>query len=246
MKDQLPTAKAAELELRRLANPRNAAFAQKFFRTEKGGYGEGDSFLGLSVPTVRGVARRCNALDGQELAKLLDSKWHEARLMALAILAQRAEKAFKKKDANSLKAVFGVYRSRISRIDNWDLVDVAAPAVVGSYFLVNNDAERKRWLASKQLWERRIAYVSLLQDIRRAKRVDRVFRCGPRLPEDSHDLMHKALGWVLREAGKVDPQGLEAFIERYGKRMPRTALRYAIERWPQAKRKRTLIETRGE
>lgn len=211
-------------ELRSIANPQKAAFLQHFFKTGKGEYGEGDLFLGLTNPLTRSVAKANKQTPLPELQKLLDSPYHEARLAALVIMVEQ----FKKAKEEKRKALFDLYIKNTSRINNWDLVDVTCPHVVGLY-LVDKDRSILYELAdSPLLWDQRIAMVSTVAFIRR-KEYDDTLALAEKFLSHKHDLMHKAVGWMLREVGKRDKDTLMEFLERNARIMPRTALRYAIE-----------------
>lgn len=211
-------------ELRSIANPEKAAFLQHFFKTGKGEYGEGDLFLGLTNPLTRSVAKANKQTPLPELQKLLDSPYHEARLAALVIMVEQ----FKKAKEEKRKALFDLYIKNTSRINNWDLVDVTCPHVVGLY-LVDKDRSILYELAdSPLLWDQRIAMVSTVAFIRR-KEYDDTLALAEKFISHKHDLMHKAVGWMLREVGKRDKDTLMEFLERNARILPRTALRYAIE-----------------
>lgn len=211
-----------------LADPGQAVELQRFFKTGPGEYGEGDVFAGVKVPPLRKIARESRDLQLSQIEKLLASPVHEHRTVALVIITERAKRA----DAAELKELYDFYLTHTDRINNWDLVDISCRDVVGGYLLEIGKPEKLRPLASsKSLWERRIAMVSTWQFIR-AGDTEPAFDLAERLLADEHDLMHKAVGWMLREAGKVDPDHLDEFLLKHAAEMPRTALRYAIERMP--------------
>ncbi len=218
------------------ASPEKAAVLGRFFRTGPGQYGEGDRFLGVTVPQVRAVEklfRRSLTLD--DVATLLAHEAHEARMAALVHLVWRYRKA----RGEDREAIFRFYLGHAKRIDNWDLVDVSAPGIVGAH-LVGGDASLLFELAqSTLLWERRITVVATLAFIR-AGRLDETFALSWRLRGDPHDLIHKACGWMLREAGKRDEARLRAFLDANAPTLPRVTLRYALERLPAADRARYL------
>lgn len=232
------TAAQAKTALRKSADPGKAAFLQGFFRTEKGGYGEGDRFLGLTVPTVRNVARTFRELPLPEVGKLLASGFHEDRHLAVILLANRAQRG--KGDEGRLIADF--YLRHKGRVNNWDLVDASAEHVLGP-FLDELGPELERLSRSEIVWDRRIAILAHMQELRNGE-TKRYFRFATRFLDDEHDLIHKAVGWLLREAGKSDPAGLVGFLDRHATRMPRTMLRYAIEKLPDARRKAYLAKPR--
>lgn len=208
----------------------------RFFKTGKGEYGYGDRFLGIRVPALRKLAQEFTDLSLEQTRKLIRSKFHEERLTGLIILANKYQRASSDQER---RIIYQAYVREFEFINNWDLVDVSAPHVVGRHLL---DKERKqlyRWAKSPRLWTRRISIVSTLWFIR-SHDLEDSYRISELLLRDSHDLIHKAVGWVLREAGKKDMQRLEKFLRRHGKTMPRTMLRYAIERFPEGKRQTLL------
>lgn len=235
----LKTAAAVTAELRRLGDPKLAKFLQGFFRAVPGGYGEGDRFLGLKVPTVRSVSRRATLLDRKELAKLLASPLHEARLAGLDIAVHQASRA---KDFRELKAWKDFAWKNRAGIDNWDLVDTAIPTLVGRWLLEElrrEPASARKWVLararSRNLWERRTGVLATFTAIR-AGRFELTTAVCAALLKDEHDLIHKATGWMLREAGKRDERPLNAFLKKHAHVMPRTMLRYAIEKKSPAER----------
>ena len=206
----------------------------RFFKCGAGEYGEGDRFLGVVVPGVRAVAKKNLFASLPEIEELLESQWHEARLCALLILVLQCRKSVSKE-------VFEFYLSHTSGINNWDLVDLTAPTIVGGY-LLKNPQERERIYSladSASLWEQRIAVVSTITFIRNGE-FDDTYALTVRLMRHPHDLMHKAVGWMLREAGKRDRRRLELFLDEYAVSMPRTMLRYSIEKFPEPLRKHYL------
>lgn len=210
---------AAHSEEKRIVLPR-------FFKCGPGEYGEGDRFLGVVVPDVRAVAKRNTFASLPQIESLLESQWHEARLCALLILVMQCRKSVPRE-------VFDFYLSHTERINNWDLVDLTAPAIVGQYVL-DNPTERKTLYSladSSSLWEQRIAIVSTLTLIRSLEFED-TYALAVKLMRHPHDLIHKAVGWMLREAGKRDQPRLELFLNEYAPSMPRTMLRYSIEKFP--------------
>ena len=207
----------------------------RFFKCGVGEYGEGDRFLGVVVPNVRSVARKNMFASLAEIEGLLESQWHEVRLCGLLILVGQCRKSVP-------KDVFEFYLAHTERINNWDLVDLTAPAIVGGY-LLNRPQERERIYSladSESLWEQRIAVVSTVMFIRN-REYDDTYALAVKLMSHPHDLMHKAIGWMLREAGKRDQRRLEAFLDEYATSMPRTMLRYAIEKFPEELRRHYLL-----
>ena len=220
--------------LKSKANPEKAAFAKRFFKTGKGQYAEGDIFLGLTVPQTREVAKQYATLHFEEIENLLQSKFHEARLCALILLIKQYDKNPKK--------TYQLYLKNIKYINNWDLVDCSAEYIIGRYLfekrLPKKDYPLLRKLAvSKNLWERRVAIISTFYFIKQ-KDPSPTLKIADLLLKDSHDLIHKAVGWMLREVGKRCSEEIEEnFLKKFAPTMPRTMLRYAIERFPEKKRK---------
>ena len=221
--------------LRALEDRQQAQIYLWFFRTGPGDYGEGDHFLGIRVPVVRKLAREFATLPLKGIERLLSSKWHEARLLALIVMVHRYERG----DDAAREAIFRAYLRNTHRINNWDLVDVSARDIVGAHLVKANRSLLTRMARSKSLWERRIAIIATHQFIRHGNLKD-TFRIARILLRDEHDLIHKAAGWMLREAGKIDRAAEEAFLEKHTARMPRTMLRYAIELFPEKLRRRFL------
>ena len=224
-----------ERELKRAGSPAKAAVLARFFKTRPGEYGEGDQFLGLTVPQTRAIIRAHRDLPRVELAALLRSRFHECRLAALLLLAHRAERG----DDAEQEKVLGVYLKHTQFVNNWDLVDSSAPQIVGGYLLNRERSLLRRLARSASLWENRIAIVATLAFIRRGD-VDTTFDVAGLLLDHPHDLIHKAVGWMLREAGKQKRVALEAFLDRHAQVMPRTMLRYAIERFESEERMRYM------
>ena len=220
-----PTITAVRKALRDAANPKDAVFLQRFFKTGPGQYGEGDQFLGIRVPATRTLARQFADLPLAEIEKLLGDKWHEARLLALVLLVGRYERG----DDAERRRVYRLYLANTDRINNWDLVDLSAPNIVGAHLEPRPRAPLDKLAKSKSLWERRIAIVATYWFIRRRQFGD-TFRISTALLGDRHDLIHKAVGWMLREVGKRDEAALESYLDLHATTMPRTALRYSIER----------------
>lgn len=222
-------------ELRSLGNEEKRRVLSGFFKTGKGEYGEGDMFFGIPVPLTRGVAKRHKTADMATVKALLDSEWHEARLCALLILVEKMKKA----DADSAKDIVETYLASTARINNWDLVDLSASYIVGAYLLDKPRDLLYRLADSPLLWDNRIAMVSTYAFIKKGD-LDDTFALALRLINHPHELMHKAVGWMLREAGKRDMARLSAFVDAHWHEMPRTMLRYAIEKYPEAERKAVL------
>ena len=224
-------------ELRESANPEKAKTLQRFFKTGKGQYGEGDIFLGIQVPIQRQIAREYIDLNFQEIQELLNSKIHEERLIALIILAIKFKKA--KKDNFVKRQIFEFYLKNTSRVNNWDLVDFSAPNIVGEFLQKEDTGILKQLAKSGNFWERRIAIISTYSFIRK-RSFGEALAISDILLKDEHDLIHKAVGWMLREIGKRNKNVLEIFLQQRHKEMPRTMLRYAIEKFPEDERKKWL------
>jgi len=220
-----PTLAGVRKGLREAANPKDAVFLQRFFKTGPGQYGEGDHFLGIRVPASRVLARQFADLSLEDTEKLMHDKWHEARLLALLLLIGRYERG----DDAERQQVYRLYLANTDRINNWDLVDLSAPNIVGAHLESRSRAPLDKLARSKSLWERRIAIVATYRFIR-LRQFDETFRISTSLLGDKHDLIHKAVGWMLREVGKRDDRALERFLDEHATTMPRTALRYSIER----------------
>jgi 3-methyladenine DNA glycosylase AlkD len=221
------TAANVKKTLARYAHAKKAAFFPSFFKTGKGQYGEGDIFIGITVPDQRKVAKEFVELSLPEVEKLLASKIHEHRLTALIILVDQYEKG----DLKLQEKIFRFYLKNISRINNWDLVDCSCRDIVGEHLQKGDRKLLYRLARSKNLWEKRIAIVSTWAYIRKGDLKD-TFAIAELLLKDTHDLIHKAVGWMLREAGKKNEKALHAFLTSHAQTMPRTALRYAIEKFP--------------
>lgn len=225
-------AKEIQQELEQYIDPVKREYLPNFFKTGKGQYGEGDRFLGIVVPHTRLVAKRYKEESFEVMAALLQSEWHECRLCALLMLVER----FKKSDEKQKKEIFEFYLSQTDRINNWDLVDLSAPTIVGEYLKDKPREVLYRLADSQLLWDQRIAVVSTYTLIKNHDFVD-ILSLAERLLHHKHDLMQKAVGWMLREMGKRDKDLLVQFLEKYSKVMPRTMLRYAIEKFPDEERK---------
>ena len=225
-------ARAAQRRLRSLGCPQQAAILSRFFKTGPGQYGEGDRFIGVKVPVTRKVAKEFKGLPLSEVECLLHSEIHEERLLALVILVGQFERG----DEAARTPIYRFYLAHTSHINNWDLVDLSAPQIVGGY-LQNRSRKPLDGLAkSASLWERRISILATHWFIRHGDFAD-TLKIAERLLADKEDLIHKAVGWMLREVGKRDVATLETFLRRHCRSMPRTMLRYAIERFPDEKRR---------
>ena len=233
----MTTAAAILRDLRAAATPEKAAELPRFFKTGPGEYGEGDRFLGVMVPQIRAVAKAHLDADDASVKALLASPWHEARECALLLLVER----FGRASESERTAIHRLYLATAAenRVNNWDLVDLSAPTLVGRYLLDRPRGLLDRLARRPSLWENRIAVVSTLAFIRRGELEDAFRQCATALGHP-HDLMHKAVGWMLRECGKSDPRRLRSFLSGHAPSMPRTALRYAIECFPADERKKWL------
>lgn len=218
-----------------LANPEVAAGARRYFRTGPGQYGEGDEFRGIKVPVLRGVAKEFRALPFAEAKRLLASPFHEDRLAALIILVRQ----FQRGDEALRERIYRLYIASARRVNNWDLVDTSAPYILGAWLEDKDRAPLYILARSKNLWERRMAMLATQWYIRKGD-FDDALRLAAALAASEEDLIHKAVGWMLREVGARDRKREEAFLARRYKTMPRTMLRYAIEHFPEARRQAYL------
>jgi 3-methyladenine DNA glycosylase AlkD len=218
-----------------IANPSDAQFLQGFFKTGAGQYGDGDRFLGIRVPATRALAKEFRDLSLNDVEALLHDKWHEARLLALILLAE----AYERGTTADQTAIYQRYLRNTKYINNWDLVDSSAAQIVGAHLLSRSRAPLYKLVRSKSLWERRIAIVATFAFIRDGE-LDDSLKLAELLLTDTHDLMHKATGWVLREVGKSDEKSLLGFLDTHAAVMPRTMLRYALERLSPTTRKRYM------
>jgi 3-methyladenine DNA glycosylase AlkD len=219
-----------------LANPEKQNVFKRFFKTGPGEYGEGDIFLGLTVPQQRKISKEYKDLPLKEAEKLLRSKIHEERLTALLIFVLQ----YKKGDETKKKSIVDIYLRNFKFINNWDLVDSSAPYILGDWLLKKDRLMLYKMAKSKVLWEKRIAMMSTFAFIYAGEYKD-TFSIAELLLKDKHDLIHKAVGWMLREVGKrIDAKYLRIFLTEHAKNMPRTALRYAIEHFPEKERKKWL------
>ena len=225
-------------DLSKISNPEKAKKLSSFFKTGKGQYGEGDMFLGIPVPEQRKVAKRYIGLPLPALQELLGSKIHEHRLTALLILVSKYQKS---NNAGKMK-IFNFYLKNIRYVNNWDLVDLSAPKIAGNYLFSKDRSILFKLAKSENLWERRIAILSTFEFIKNNDFED-ALSISILLLNDDQDLIHKAVGWMLREIGKRDQQLEEKFLKIYYRKMPRTMLRYAIEKFDEKKRKFYLGKT---
>jgi len=219
-----------QADFKKAANKEKAKLLQRFFKTGKGEYGEGDIFLGIIVPIQRKIAYKYDGLDLEDIQKLLSSKIHEYRLTALFILVKKYKKADDK------KIIFDFYLKNTPNINNWDLVDLSAPKIVGDYLSDKSKTILYKLAKSDNIWERRISILATFEFIKQNKFEDSI-KIAEMLLNDKHDLIHKGVGWMLREIGKKNQKVEERFLQKYYKDMPRTMLRYAIEKFSQEKRR---------
>jgi 3-methyladenine DNA glycosylase AlkD len=238
---KLADARSVEAELAALADAERAAWTARYFGVAPGGYGEGDVILGIPVPDQRRVARRARDLPLDQVALLLSSPVHEHRLTALVVLVERYRRA----DPVLRAELSRFYLDHRAGVDNWDLVDASAPDLLGGELVDGDRAVLGELAGSERVWDRRIAVVATHALIRRSE-LGETFALAQRLMDDPHDLIHKALGWMLREAGKRDEAALVAFVEAHRARMPRTMLRYAIERLTPEQRAALMAPDRQE
>lgn len=225
-------AKQIRQELEQYIDPVKREYLPYFFKTGKGQYGEGDKFLGIVVPNIRTVAKLHKDEPFEVMAELLQSEWHECRLCALLMLVER----FKKSDEKGRKAIYDFYLTQTDRINNWDLVDLSAPGIVGEFLKDKPREDLYRLADSSLLWDQRIAVVSTYTLIKNNDFID-ILALSERLLYHKHDLMQKAVGWMLREMGKRNKDLLVQFLEKNAKTMPRTMLRYSIEKFTDEERK---------
>ena len=219
-------------ELEQLSNPSKAKIQSSFFKTSKGQYSEGDIFLGVTVPETRKIANKYLNLQLTEIQQLLSSKIHDHRLIALLILVENYKKT---KDKN----IPQFYLQNLKQVNNWDLVDLSADKILGQYLLDKDKSILYKLAQSNNLWERRVAIISTFQFIKNNKFED-TLKISEILLNDKHDLIHKAVGWMLRELGKRNQELEEQFLKKHYQKMPRTMLRYAIEKFDEEKRKQYL------
>ncbi|NNF56676.1 MAG: DNA alkylation repair protein [Rhodothermaceae bacterium] len=232
-----PTAAAALNALHTRADPDKACHALRFFKTGPGEYGEGDQFLGIRMPPLRDLARTFQPLPLGEIRGLLTSPWHEARMLALLVMVRQYKAA--RRDPAARDTLHRLYLDHTAHVNNWDLVDSSAPHLVGAHLRPDDRALLDRLAASSLLWDRRIAIIATFSFIRQGEFGD-AFRIAEMLLADEHDLIHKAVGWMLREVGKRSQEAEESFLRMHYARMPRTMLRYAIERFPEPLRQAYL------
>lgn len=227
--------------LLKLKNPAKAKNLARFFKTAPGEYGAGDQFLGVTNPEIRQVLREFGKdAEDWEIIELVHSPWHEARLLGFLCIVQRYEKT--KIETEKEKCVI-LYLKNKNHLNNWDLIDVTTPRILGDWFFNKDKSDLYTMASSKDLWENRISMLATMTFIKRGKFEDCI-AISEILLSHSHDLIHKAVGWMLREMGKVDKKPLVSFLEKHSKVMPRTMLRYSIEKLPEKERKHWLTSSK--
>jgi 3-methyladenine DNA glycosylase AlkD len=229
------TTKDIQADLKRISTPKDAEFLQRFFKTGEGQYGYGDRFRGIRVPASREVVRNHPDVTLETAVELLASEFHEDRLVALMFMVR----LYKNGDSRQREAVYKSYLANTARINNWDMVDSSAEWIVGWHLMEKNRKPLYRLAASKNLWERRIAILSTFYFIKHDQ-FDETFAIAERLLTDREDLIHKAVGWMIREVGNRDGEAARKFLRRHYSKMPRTMLRYAIEKFPESERQSYL------
>jgi 3-methyladenine DNA glycosylase AlkD len=222
-------------DVRKLARPERAKSNESFFQTGRGEYGEGDRFLGVTVPQLRTLAREYRDMPLKYVAALLQSRWHEERLLALLILVRQYVRA----DMRTRRSIHQLYLRNTRSINNWDLVDSSAAQIVGAHLDARDRRLLRQLARSRSVWERRIAIIATYHYIRQRDFKD-ALAVAALLRRDEHDLIHKAVGWMLREIGKRDRRAEERFLRKHARTMPRKMLRYAIEKFPQPLRRKYL------
>jgi 3-methyladenine DNA glycosylase AlkD len=231
----MPTLNTIQTHLRNLADPAIATIQRGFFKTAPGQYGADDKFLGIKVPTMRALLKTYRGTSLNVIEALLQSDFHEERFFALLLLMD----FYQRGSTEDKQQAYDLYLASTARINNWDLVDVSAPHIVGDFLADKPRQKLYQLVHSDSLWERRIAIIATLHFIRSNDFADTLHIAEQLLP-DTHDLIHKAVGWMLREVGKRDLAVEEKFLQQHYRTMPRTMLRYAIERFPEARRKEYL------
>ncbi len=229
------TVQDIQKRLKKLGNKQHAAISRRFFKTGPGEYGEGDVFIGIRVPVLRKLVKEYSDLSVEDTAILLRSKIHEERLLALLLLVR----LFSKGDHVTQTIIYDTYLEHTKFVNNWDLVDSSAEHIVGAYLMDRNKAVLYHLAQSKDLWQRRISIMSTFHFVKRHE-LSETLKISKMLLFDPQDLIHKATGWMLREIGKRHLQTEESFLKVHYKKMPRTMLRYAIEKFPEQKRQRYL------
>jgi 3-methyladenine DNA glycosylase AlkD len=221
--------------LMKLADPERAEHSARYFKTGQGEYGEGDRFLGIRVPAIRAQVKKCEAVSLADIQKLLRSDFHEVRLFSLLSLVRK----FAKGDDKQKAAIYDIYLKNTHYINNWDLVDSSASQIVGGYLEARDKKILYKLAKSGSIWERRIAVISTFQFIR-SDQFDDALKLARQLLNDEEGLIHKAVGWMLREIGNRNAVVEKDFLQMHYKTMPRMILRYAIEKFPEQERRKYL------
>jgi len=229
------TLASIQSQLAALADEQRAGIQMRFFKTGPGEYGDGDRFIGVRVPELRRLSRQYRTLDRQSIVKLLQSKVHEERHLALFILVLQ----FKRGNDRQRRSIYDLYLANLSFINNWDLVDCSAEHIIGGWLETRKKTRLDKLARSADLWPRRVAMLATFHYIKQNDYKD-ALRIARQLLNDDHDLIHKAVGWMLREIGKRDNATEEAFLQTHYRNMPRTMLRYAIEKFPPSRRQAYL------
>lgn len=222
-------------DLQALGDAKIAEHSTRFFKAGPGEYGEGDRFLGIRVPVLRAQAKKCRGASLKAILSMLKSKWHEERLFAVLLLVQEYGRGSEQQKA----AIYDAYLAHRQFVNNWDLVDSSAHLIVGPHLQSKKRDVLYELVQSEQLWDRRIAMMATYHFIRQQDFKD-ALRIAALLRDDEHDLIHKIVGWMLREIGNRDREAEETFLRKHYKKMPRTMLRYAIEKFPENRRKAYL------
>ena len=222
------TTAALKKKCNQLRNTEQAHIQRRFFKTAPGEYGHGDKFMGIKVPILRKIAKEYQEFSIQQITELLDSAWHEHRFIALCMLIHNYKKSKTKSQKNT---VYRCYINNMDRVNNWDLVDISAPHIIGEHLIHSSPKILYRWATHNNLWYRRIAIVSTFAFIRQQMFSD-TLNIAEILFKDAEPLLHKAAGWMLREVGKRQQHTLSHFLQQHAAIMPRTMLRYAIEKYP--------------
>ena len=231
----MPTSSDIIKELKNYSDPEKASFFPNFFRTGKGEYGEGDKFIGVTVPNQRKIAKKYKDIEFKEIKKLINSPVHEHRLVSLFILVYKYEKS----DENKKGAVVRFYTDNLGGVNNWDLVDSSAHKILGPWLLDKDRGLLYDYARSDDLWLQRISIITTLFFIKN-NQLDDTYRLSEMLLGHEHDLIHKAVGWMLREAGKKDEDRLIRFLKKHYSAIPRTTLRYSIEKFSKERREKML------
>jgi len=227
-------------DLRKFASPEKAKILARFFKTGPGQYGERDRFIGVTVPQSRAVAKVYKDLPFEEITNLLHSSIHEERLVALLILVEQFQSASRRDDEKNREKIYRFYLDNTAYINNWDLVDLSAERIIGPYLADKPKNILKKLARSESIWERRISILSTFHFIKQGE-PKYTLEIAEILLSDKHDLIHKAVGWMLREVAKnCSERVLTDFLDKHASTMPRTALRYAIEKFPEGKRRKYL------